>query len=471
MTIIQYLNDKGYKTAPAEFYGKIKQWKSWYDGKVKGFHDYMVSTGQGGKVECERFSMGMAKKVCEDWANLLMNEKVQITLEGKKEQEFWDDFCTKVNFDVRISEMQELKSCYGTTAYIPRIVGAAIDSDTGTLTGEADGIKMDYVTGDRIYPITWENREITECAFASHVYTDDQDYAYVQIHHLVDGKYRIENALLKLDKESVTEIDMHSIRGFENVPKTVETGSDKRLFVIDRLNIVNNYDNTLPLGIAVYANAIDQLKACDIAYDSYVNEFVLGKKRIMVKPEAVKNIDGNPYFDPNDVTFYVLPEDSDPSSIIHETNMEIRAAAHNAGMQDMLNVLSSRCGFGENHYRYDNGSVSTATQIISQNSEMFRTIKKHEIILRSVLTELTRTVVRLGNTYMDAGLDENVQISIDFDDSIIEDKETEFNRDARMVQMGIMQPYEFRMKHMNEDEATAKAALPKMESLVSGENE
>ena len=196
MTIIQYLNDKGYKTAPAEFYGKIKQWKSWYDGKVKGFHDYMVSTGQGGKVECERFSMGMAKKVCEDWANLLMNEKVQITLEGKKEQEFWDDFCTKVNFDVRISEMQELKSCYGTTAYIPRIVGAAIDSDTGTLTGEADGIKMDYVTGDRIYPITWENREITECAFASHVYTDDQDYAYVQIHHLVDGKYRIENALL-----------------------------------------------------------------------------------------------------------------------------------------------------------------------------------------------------------------------------------------------------------------------------------
>ena len=158
-----------------------------------------------------------------------------------------------------------------------------------------------------------------------------QDYAYVQIHHLVDGKYRIENALLKLDKESVTEIDMHSIRGFENVPKTVETGSDKRLFVIDRLNIVNNYDNTLPLGIAVYANAIDQLKACDIAYDSYVNEFVLGKKRIMVKPEAVKNIDGNPYFDPNDVTFYVLPEDSDPSSIIHETNMEIRAAAHNAG--------------------------------------------------------------------------------------------------------------------------------------------
>ena len=34
-----------------------------------------------------------------------------------------------------------------------------------------------------------------------------------------------------------------------------------------------------------------------------------------------------------------------------------------------------------------------------------------------------------------------------------------------------MNDWEFRAKWMNEDEATAKAALPKMESLVSGENE
>ena len=151
--------------------------------------------------------------------------------------------------------------------------------------------------------------------------------------------------------------------------------------------------------------------------------------------------------------------------------MNLRTAEHNAGIQDMLNLLSSKCGFGENHYKYDNGNVSTATQIISENSEMFRTIKKHEIILESVLIELCRVLLRMGNAYMNAGLDENVEITVDFDDSIIEDKEVSFNRDARMVQMGIMQPYEFRMRYRNEDEATAKAALPKMESLVSGENE
>ena len=70
---------------------------------------------------------------------------------------------------------------------------------------------------------------------------------------------------------------------------------------------------------------------------------------------------------------------------------------------------------------------------------------------------------------MKMSLDENVEISIDFDDSIIEDKESDFNRDSRLLQMGILNDWEFRMKWLNEDEETAKSALPQMEQLVSGE--
>ena len=89
--------------------------------------------------------------------------------------------------------------------------------------------------------------------------------------------------------------------------------------------------------------------------------------------------------------------------------------------------------------------------------------------LAAVLHALCRVLLRMGNAYMNAGLNESVEITVDFDDSIIEDKETDFNRDSRMVQMGIMNHWEFRAKWMNEDEATAKAALPQMESLLSGD--
>ena len=128
-------------------------------------------------------------------------------------------------------------------------------------------------------------------------------------------------------------------------------------------------------------------------------------------------------------------------------------------------MLSSKCGFGETYYRFNGGSVATATQVISENSTMFRTIKKHEIILEQALTELCRILLHLGNTALGLSLDEAVKISIDFDDSIIEDKATDFSRDMQLLDAGIMNDWEFRMRWMNEDEATAKAALPKMHEM------
>ena len=147
--------------------------------------------------------------------------------------------------------------------------------------------------------------------------------------------------------------------------------------------------------------------------------------------------------------------------------MNLRTSDHSAGLQDMLNALSSKCGFGENHYRFESGAITTATQVISENSSMFRTIKKHEIVLESVIKELCKIILRMGNTVLKKGLNEDVEISIDFDDSIIEDTQSEFNRVMQMVSAGMMTEAEGRSIIMNETIETAQAALPDMESLVS----
>ena len=471
MNIFEKLKERGFTTVPESFYTNIGVWKNWYDGDVKNFHQYKVYNGQE-HVKRHRYTMGMAKKVSEDWANLLMNEKVQITLEGKKEQDFFDAVCSDNNFRVKSSEMQEMKAALGTVAYVPRIVGASVNAVTGKLEGKAEGIKLDYCTAEHIFPLSWENGKVIECAFSTSKVVCKDTYLYLQIHRLDENKeYVIENVLFKDQNGQLSEVDNSSVEGFENVPPVVNTGSKGRQFVIDRMNIANNIDVSLPLGISVFANAIDNLKGVDVAYDSYINEFVLGKKRIMVKPEATKGIDGEPVFDPNDTVYYVLPEDSQNGSLIEQVDMTLRTEEHNAGLQDMLNVLSSKCGFGENHYKFDRGNISTATQVISENSSMFRTIKKHEIILEDVMIELCRIILRLGNTYMGAGLNEDVEISVDFDDSIIEDKQADFSRDMQLLNAGIMNDWEFRAKWMNEDEATAKAALPKMQDMTTEQEE
>lgn len=466
INIFDILKDKGFNTLPPSFYQHINVWRSWYDGKVKGFHDYKVYNGIN-RVSCERYTMGMGKKVCEDWANLLLNEKVNITLEGKQEQAFVDAVLSDNNFKVKANESQELKAALGTAAYVLRIEGALVDLQTCKLSGDAGTIKIDYCTADNIFPLSWDNGRVLECVFVSDKIANERKYKYLQIHRLQRGQYVIEHELYMDNNGELSRVNNTDVPGFESVPNIVYTGSDKPQFVIDRLNIVNNVDPTYPLGIAAFANAIDQLKGVDISYDSYVNEFVLGKKRIMVKPEAMTKENGEPIFDASDTVYYVMPEDSQNESYITPIDMTLRTTEHNAGIQDMLNVLSSKCGFGENHYRYNVGNITTATQVISENGSMFRTLKKHEIILEAVLIELCRLILKLGNTYMSAGLNEDVNISIDFDDSIIEDKDKDFSRDMQLLSMGILNAWEFRAKWLNEDETTAKAALPGMEDMTT----
>ena len=90
-------------------------WRSWYEGDVPHFHRYRVYNGQK-RVLCRRASLGMAKKVCEDWANLLMNEKVHIRLDGEEEQRFLNRVLEENNFRLQANRMQERKAALGTAA-------------------------------------------------------------------------------------------------------------------------------------------------------------------------------------------------------------------------------------------------------------------------------------------------------------------------------------------------------------------
>lgn len=468
MDISAKLIEMGYDTVPAKFYENVNKWKWWYEGFVKDFHKYSVYNGVK-RVECQKASAGMAKKAAEDWADLLMNEKVKITLEDEAAQEFFDDVCKANNFWRMMNQSQELCFALGTTAYVARVEGMTVN-ETGVMEEDAKAIKIDFVQADGIYPLSWENGRVTECAFATKRVINNKNLVYLQIHKLNEsGTYDIENHLFDNKNDKMEETALTEVDEYANVPEVFHTNSEKPQFTVDRPNIVNNIDPTLPLGISVYANAIDQLKTVDNIYDSFNSEFVLGRKRVMVKAEAMQTIDGEPVFDENDLVFYQLPEDSTTDTFIQSIDSPIRAGDHLSGMQIALDVLSMKVGLGDNHWKFDAGNITTATQVMSANSEMFRTLKKHEIILEECLTDLVRTILHLGNEYMGQHFDEEVEMSIDFDDSIIEDKATDFQRDMAMLQAGILNPYEFRMTWMNEDEETAKAALPQMEELVSSE--
>lgn len=471
MDIFSYFQRRGIDTVDPSFYRMIALWESWYKGKVRNFTFYRIYTGKGTYARKQRKSLGMAKTLSEDIADLLLNERVQITLSDETTGDYVNKVLRKNQFLVLGNDYQERKAYSGTVAYIPYLYDAEATEDGIILSGK---IGIDYVSASSIFPISWNNGQVTECAFTFTKTVARKKYVQIQIHRLHQGQYIIENTVLKCQTGSregkeLTEAEWKQLKPFQTLSARIETGSSEPQFVIDRLNIVNNADedNSNPMGISIYANAIDVLKKLDIEYDSYSNEFDLGRKRIFVAPELVKNADGSPAFDPEDTVFYQLPDDYDNSQVglIKEINMDLRAEQHSKAINDDLNYLSLKCGFGTERYKFDSSGVKTATEVISENSDMYRMIKKHEIILDDVLKQLVQIIIRLG-IVLGEPLNPDAEATIDFDDSIIEDKQAERQSDRQDVSMGAMALWEYRAKYYGETEEKAKAAVQQPEDTV-----
>lgn len=465
MNIFNYFQKKGIDTVDASFYRKIEEWKSWYNGSVRNFSFYRVYSGQGSYTRRKRKSLGMAKKISEDIADLLLNERVKITLSDENTGNFVKKVLENNNFLILGNEYQERKAYTGTVAYVPYLSDMQIADDGTIISGK---IKINYVSASNIYPVSWNNGSTTECIFTFVHTVNRKKYVHVQFHKLEKEQYVIENTILEISEGSregreLALQEWKELEPFSNMIYRVETGSLEPQFVLDRLNITNNADNdeSNPMGIAIFANSIDVLKKIDTEFDSYSNEFELGRKRIFVAPEMINNKDGSPAFDPEDTVFYKLPDEyaekKDGKSII-DIDMQIRSDEHSKAINDDLNYLSLKCGFGTNKYRFENGNVKTATEVISENSDMYHTIQKHEIILDDVIQKLVKIIIRLG-IVIGESLSEEATITIDFDDSIIEDKKAERDRDLHDVAVGAMSLWEYRAKWYGETEGQAKEAV------------
>lgn len=445
--IRDFLEQLGYKVQVSGMHREhMALWREWYRGKVDSFHNYTVYNGVK-EVKRTKKTLGMAKKSCEDWADLLLNEKVMIQVDRSRQKQL-DECLTENNFRDQANALVEKAFALGT--------GALVEYRS---RDRKSGCKIDYVPAGMIFPLRQENGMIVDAAFASEL---SEDRYYVNIHEYQNGRYRIENVIFDAEKGGKYVV--------EEVPEGMERViySDVPLFQIIRPNAVNNSDMDEAMGIAVYANALDEMQEIDEIFDSYFNEFQLGKKRIFLDPSVVNvtvPVSGpnvRPAFDPDDVSFYGLNGLGEDGKKIEQTDFNLRVAEHSQALQDALNLFGDKVGFGSDYYVFKEGKVYTnTTDIISSNSKMFRRLKKHELILERALKGMVRAVLHI------AGSGYTGDIQVDFDDSIIEDKAAERKQYKEDVAAGIMSPVEYRMRVYGEDKATAESMIPEQNDVMS----
>lgn len=130
-----------------------------------------------------------------------------------------------------------------------------------------------------------------------------------------------------------------------------------------------------------------------------------------------------------------------------------------------LNLLGSKCGLGDNAFYSDRGGIYTNTeQVVSSNSKFYKTRTKHTTGFHAPLIEMIKALYYLEHNKI---LNENVYV--EFDDSIIHDKNAEYQRTMQLFNAGLIDRVEVYMQlyKMSEQEAiefnnkmTKRMALP-----------
>ena len=419
-SVCEYLGRRLNTGIACDFYQNIKLWRDWYKGYSKEFHHYTDFNGKE-TIEMDRYSLKMAKKVCEDWANLLFNEKTVITSSDAKADKILKNILGSSKFKLGMNNLVEKSFALGTGAVVLR-----------RKEGEVD---FDFVSADSIIPISFKDGEIDEVAFASDFYYRGKRYTYLECHLKDDGgNYVITNEYLD-DVLGVVNLKTGVL------PK-VHTNSPNPWFAIVKPNIVNNLNDSTALGVSVYANAIDVLKGVDLAYDNLCTDFFLGGKMIMMNEAIIAKEEGGRRIPPQfsrKRLFMSMGDSIIDGKMYEEYNPALRVDENTKGIYTQLALLASLCGLGENFYKSEFNEIKTATEVISENSGLFRCVKKHEIILSHALISIAKAVLGIY------GIEADVEVI--FDDSIIEDTASKRAQDFKDVEAGLMEKEEYIKKY------------------------
>ncbi len=478
--ILKYLQEKGYNTVSTDYYNFIKIWENWWKNDVK-FHKYRDQTGKERKM----FSLGMAKRLAEDWSSILFTERDEITTKANTDKQ------TEINNEYLNNKLKTLKvykdlptaiekaMAMGTAGATMRVKHAKVDKKGRLSADERTKLDIIYLDANQIVPLKVEHGVVVDVAFVSENVIKDKKEYYVEMHQLeYDEKlkqeiYKISNNYLD---ENGNEIEK------EGIAKSYTVNSSVPLFSILKPAIANpldtEYNNVNGMGFSVYGNAIDQLTACDITYNNFVMDFYLGGKKVFynkkitrTKTRQIKDTEGNI----KEEEYEVYPDDimkqqwstygDDEISnikenpVVTEYNPELRVEEDKGGIQFALNMLSFKAGLGTKYYEFNGNSVVTATQYVGDRQDLIENANKHRKSVDEFVSGICKAILLLGRTLFKEKVTEDCIVTITDKDGFMVDTETAKQEFRQDIAQGIRQPWEYRVKFLGETEEKAKAMI------------
>ena len=434
----------------------IARWRDIYENRPK-----WKTAKKGGlfnRGDRELLRLNMAKVLCDSFSALTFAEQCEITIDNKEYQQYIDNALNANGFWKQLPEL--LCSAYA-------LGGCVLKCYL-----EDGKPKIDYIIADRFIPARWDGRGISEGIFISTA-SRGKDFFHLLEYN---GGGRSEFKLFKSTDKNMLGKEAELSALYPELTPTVEYPDNTPMFAYFKPFVSNNEEYDTPLGMSVYANCLDTLKSLDTVFDSFMREFVLGKKRIIVPSSCITTVvDPNTgeqlrYFDSEDEAFVALKNEDENDVKITDNTTELRVEQHIGAINAYLNILCMQTGLSAGTFSFDvQQGMKTATEIISQESKTARTVKNNKNLLTETIEGVVRALVVLGQ--MSKSLTkQDYTVTIGWHDNIVIDENTLIDNTIKLYSAGLISRERAIMNIYKCDPQTAKEENEriKQEASVGG---
>lgn len=293
-------------------------------------------------------------------------------------------------------------------------------------------IEVDMVQADRFFPTKFNSRgEVTAAVFAESLTVGKKVYTRLEYHQHEGTMYHINNkAFVKQDLDNVEvlgkEVPLTAVPEWANLQEEVMLKNVKMpLFAYFKIPNANNVDDTSPLGVSVYSRAINDIKEADNQWTRLLWEFEGSELAIDADITLFKKDDkGNYEFPKGKDRLFRMMDLDDNAEKYKVFAPAIRDENLINGFNAILRRIEFNVGLAYGTLSDPNTVDKTAEEIKASKQRSYSTVSD---IQKSLQTALEQLVYAMDVMAQLSGLSgrKKYEMSFDWDDSIVIDKEQE----------------------------------------------
>jgi A118 family predicted phage portal protein len=410
----------------------LELWSQMYENKAPWLSKDIVSLN---------LSAAIASEISK-----LVTLELKITIEGSPRAEYLALQFAKVADKLR--DAIEYGAAKGGLVFKPYVNG--------------ENINVDFIQANQFFPISFDsNGNITASVFVDQRMVGDTYYTRLEHHNMTDAGYIVKNKAFRSKVKDMlgSQVDLSVVEDWAELePIATITGIKKPLFAYFRYPLANNIDPTSPLGVSCYARAVDLIKDADIQWSHLLWEFESGQRALYADALAFgKDKDGKPIL-PNKRLYRSLDMGGQADDLFKEWTPTLREENILRGLDAILKRIEFACGLAYGTLSDPQTVDKTATEIKTSRQRSYATVVDTQKAVQKAMDDLLYAMDTWA-TLSKLAPKGKYTATYDFDDSVIVDKDAQFQQDLRLVQSGIMSPVEFRMRNFGEDEETAKQKI------------